>query len=335
MFIDHRPHHEGYLIGRTLGRLPPKSRLRNGKSIRPYSEDVRKRQRALEGTSTLAIAFTCRQIYLEAAPIYYGGTIWLFRYKQWLELILETLWPKNKIQGIGSQLLEAVRHIRIQLDSPRMMALAVRFPYLKRLDVFNEMPGQQERVLSKILEKTVPALCPQQTPFLESLNYGSRYNKDFPTVLWSRADENHGLKKMKDHYYFHTPQQLRRFGEGIGQEMRDSIQRIHVQLDDSTMADELLGFKKMVSIRLLGNVRGAMQASTFDTLRHKPGSIRAGLPSLRDLKMHGPRNSTDFLSSKEFVKFFSDEATRTQHNTCDMSRDESSREPTPAAWDSS
>ncbi len=71
-------------IGRPLGRMPPKSRLRSGRRIRPFSEDVRENKRALGGTPALAVAFACRQVYLEAAPIYYKGIIWHFRSAQWL-----------------------------------------------------------------------------------------------------------------------------------------------------------------------------------------------------------------------------------------------------------
>lgn len=200
-FIGDRNHHEGYEIGRPIGRMPPKSRLRSGKSMRPLSEDVREKQRALEGTPIPAVAFTCRQVYLEAAPIYYGGIIWHFSSTHLLERFLETMGPKNKIRGIGSRILEAVRHIRIKLHSPRMMTLAVMFPNLTRLDIFNEPVYQQEQVLLEILRKTFPAPCPQKMPFLKTLNYGSKYNKDFPRVIWS-ADAHLRRSTMTKH--FHT-----------------------------------------------------------------------------------------------------------------------------------
>ena len=244
--------------------MPLKSRLLSGKSIRPFSEDVRGKQRALEGTPILAIAFTCRQVYLEAAPIYYHGIIWHFRSTQWLDRFLETLGPKNKIQGIGMAILESVRHIRIKLHSPRMMALAVKFPHLNRLDIFNE-GLRQGKPLSKILKKTLPTSCPRKVPFLKTLNYGSQYNVDFPQVMWSRDDEDYSLEMTTQWHHFHTPRQLRLFGSAIGQEARDSIKYIHVQLDDCAMAEEVLRFRNVVVIRILNNDRGALQVSTFHT----------------------------------------------------------------------
>lgn len=151
-FIGDRDHDKGLQIARQVGRLPPKSRLRSGKSIRPFSEDVRENLNALQGTPIIAIAFTCREIYLEAAPIYYGSIIWHFSSRRWLTRFLETLGRKNKIQGIGLRIIEAVRHIRIKLRSSRMMALAGQFPHLHRLDIFHG----QLHILQKILNKTSP-----------------------------------------------------------------------------------------------------------------------------------------------------------------------------------
>lgn len=202
-FVGDRNHHEGYEIGRPVGRMPPKSRLRSGKSIRPFSEDVRESQRALDGTPILAIAFTCRQVYLEAAPIYYGGIIWHFRSTYWLKLFWETMGLKNKIRGIGGRILEAVRHIRIKLHSPRMMTLAVKFLRLTRLDIFNEYVPQQEQILLKILRKTFPTPCPLKMPFLKTLNYGSLYNKDFPQVIWSE-DADLRSSAMTKHFIRHA-----------------------------------------------------------------------------------------------------------------------------------
>lgn len=328
-FIGFRDHHKGYEVGRPVGRMPRRSRLRSGKSIRPFSEDVRENQRALEGTPILAIAFTCRQVYLEAAPIYYGGIIWHFRSRQWLRRFWETLGPKNKIQGIGMGILEAVRYIRIKLHSSRMVALAAKFPRLTRLDVFNEVGGH----VQVLLKEVCPALCPLKMPLLKTLNYGSQYNLDFPHVIWSRDDEGCGLETTKQWYHFHTSRQLRLFSDTIGQEMRDSIKFIHVQLDDSKMADEILKFKNLVVIRLLQNDRGASQISTFHTLRDILKCLIAGLSSLRDVEIQDPKDAANFLPWEDAV--VDGAITLNQPNRCDSSSDESSREPTPVAWASS
>lgn len=172
-FMGLHDENEGLTIGRPVGRMPPKSRLRSGKSIRPVSEDIRENQRALEGTPALAVAFTCRQIYLEAAPIYHKAITWQFRSWQWMKRFLETLGFKNKIQGVGLRVLEAVQHIRIVVRLPRMMALAAKFPHLKSLDILSWSAYKRERYLLMRLRETVPATFPLQMPMLETVNYGS------------------------------------------------------------------------------------------------------------------------------------------------------------------
>ncbi|KAL9134877.1 MAG: hypothetical protein Q9175_003947, partial [Cornicularia normoerica] len=67
-FLDHRDRQEGREVGRPVGWMPLKSQPRSGKSIRPFSKDVRENQHALEGKSILAIPFTFGRVYLEAAP---------------------------------------------------------------------------------------------------------------------------------------------------------------------------------------------------------------------------------------------------------------------------
>ena len=90
-------------------------------------------------------------------------------------------------------------------------------------------------------------------------------------------------------YHFHSPRQLRLFGNVIGQEMRDSIKSVYVQVD-ATMVDEMLRFKNLVTIRLLNDDRRPSQVSTFHNFRDKLKSLRAGLPSLRDVEVQDPRD---------------------------------------------
>lgn len=52
-------------------------------------------------------------------------------------------------------------------------------------------------------------------------------------------------------HQFHTSRQQRLFGDTMGQGMRDSTKAIHVQLDDTRMADEILKYKILINIRLL------------------------------------------------------------------------------------
>lgn len=248
---------------------------------------------------------------------------------------METLGPKNKIQGIGMAILEAVRHIRIKLHSSRMVALAAKFPRLTRLDIFNDVGGQVE-ILLKVLRKVFPAPCPQKMPLLKTLNYGSQYNLDFPQVIWFSDEEGCGLEMIKEWYHFHTSRQLRLFGDAIGQEMRDSFEILHVQLDDAKMADEILRFKNIVIIRILQDDHGALQTSTFHTLRDNLKRLRAGLPSLRYVQIQDPKDASKFLPWEDFLNVVVDGAIMcNQPNRSDGSSDESSREPTPTAWASS
>lgn len=129
----------GYLIDEPCSRLPLCSLTRSGKGIRP-EEEKRDWKNALEGTSRLAIAFTCRQLYLEAAEVYYGSLIIHFRRSKWMEVFIDTIGRGNKIQGVGGRLLDAVRHIRIRWEDEHMVNVAALFSRLERIDLLCERP---------------------------------------------------------------------------------------------------------------------------------------------------------------------------------------------------
>lgn len=99
------------------------------------------------------------------------------------------------------------------------------------------------------------------------------------------------------------------------------------------MAEELLRFKNLVIIRLLNDDAGTLSISTLHTLRDKFELLRAGLASLADVEIQDPRDAARFLPFEEFFDAVMDETIRKQ--PCESSSDESSREPTPAAWASS
>lgn len=111
---------------------------------------------------------------------------------------------------------------------------------------------------------------------------------------------------IKQWYHFHTPRQLRLFGDAIGQDMRDSIQAIHVQLDDATMIDEMLRFKNLVIIRILINDDRGISQVIFDNFREKVNVLRAGLPFFGDVQVQDPRDAAKFLSLEVFVNAFLD-----------------------------
>lgn len=59
----------------------PESRLRSGNLVKHHqADDERRRQ-----STRLAVAFTCRQIYLEVTPIYYGKNTYRPRLFGWLD----------------------------------------------------------------------------------------------------------------------------------------------------------------------------------------------------------------------------------------------------------
>ena len=62
------------------GRVP-ESRLRSGNLIKHHQEDDERRWPSTQ----LAVAFTCRQLYLEVTPIYYGKNT--FRLPEIFELL--------------------------------------------------------------------------------------------------------------------------------------------------------------------------------------------------------------------------------------------------------
>lgn len=231
------------------------------------------------------------------------------------------------------RILEAIRHIRIKLLSSRMMALAAQFPRLHRLDIFNEH-HHHKQTLHRVLNKTFPTVCPQKMPFLKTLNYGAKCDVNFLRVIWTRDDQEFGLRMAPEWYQLHTVRQLRLFGDAIGQQTRDSIKAIHMQFDRTAMVEEVLRSKNLVTIRLSYD-RGALQVSSIHTLRDKLKSLRAGLPSFGDVEILDPRDGAKFLLFEDFSSADMDRTIWNQAETCDTSSEESSQEPTPAAWASS
>lgn len=171
-------------------------------------------------------------------------------------------------------------------------------------------------------------------PLLKTLNYGASGDVDFHWVIWSRDNQSLAGQMTNQWYHFRTSRQLRLFSDAIGQTTRDSIKAISVQFDYSAMADEVLRFKNLVTIRLSLN-RGVLQRSTFDTLCDKLKTLRAGLPFCEDIKVQDPRDPAKYLPLEDFSNAFEDGTIWNQPKTFDTSSEEPSREPTPTAWASS
>lgn len=75
----------------------PASRLRSGNLMKSHQEDDERRL-----SSQLAVAFTCRQLYLEVTPIYYGENVFhpgklgcITKYCQAIEGFAEAIGPEN------------------------------------------------------------------------------------------------------------------------------------------------------------------------------------------------------------------------------------------------
>ena len=72
-----------------------------------------------------------------------------------------------------------------------------------------------------------------------------KYNRDFHRVIQSTNDEDSGPRQIKQWYQLHAPRQVRHLGNVIGQEMRDSVQAVLVQLGDIVLAGQLLRVKNL------------------------------------------------------------------------------------------
>ena len=116
----------------------------------PIKDGSRRRHKALidQHTSRLALAHTCRQLYLEAAPLCYQNRTLEFRNAQWMSKFIETIGPNNTIQGIGNQLLHWVRYIKFRVYNEALVRQAARFPNLVCFNTgrFKPSPGWKERM---------------------------------------------------------------------------------------------------------------------------------------------------------------------------------------------
>ncbi|CAF9921955.1 hypothetical protein IMSHALPRED_005296 [Imshaugia aleurites] len=110
---------------RSLGLRIPASRLRSGCELRLHREDDQRRL-----ASTLAVAFTCRQVYLEVTLIYYcENTFYLpDRHETTTEFV----------RAIGSEKAASILSIRLGNTNPDCYHLDKKlayFPCLKRLEL--------------------------------------------------------------------------------------------------------------------------------------------------------------------------------------------------------
>lgn len=177
--------HLGDSIDAPIRRIPRMSSTRSGRVFQSEEELLRDRKMGLGGTSRLAIAFSCRQIYLEAAEIYYGSRLLHFRSTKWMELFIETIGSRNKIKGIGSRLLNAIRHIRIGWWDDGLLALAAEFPRLVRLDIGRRVGGGS--VEPKHFRKTIVGHVLHELPLLEIIGHQERCCAPEYPRLWSRV----------------------------------------------------------------------------------------------------------------------------------------------------
>lgn len=136
---------------RLLSNLPASS-LRSGYELRSHREDDQRRV-----ASKLAVAFTCRQIYLEVTPIYYSENT--FSLPHWWRCF-ESDPPKVQrfAEAIGSE--KAASILSIHLDNYYFTPLLVDgflsyFPSLKRLGFSNFLLYRQH-YSSKWIAEVIP-----------------------------------------------------------------------------------------------------------------------------------------------------------------------------------
>lgn len=133
----------------VLSNLPASS-LRSGYELRSHREDDQRRV-----ASKLAVAFTCRQIYLEVTPIYYGENT--FSLPHWWRCFES---GPQKVQGfaeaIGSE--KAASILSIRLDNYYFHSLdgfLSYFPSLKRLG-FSDFHLYRQYYSSKWIAEVIP-----------------------------------------------------------------------------------------------------------------------------------------------------------------------------------
>ena len=107
------------------------STLRSGKRMEAHHNDDVKRM-----NSFLAVAFTCRQIYQEVAPIYYSKNNFFFKHP--CEYARRYDWTSDFVGSIGEHNARSITSMTIDLDmSTFELGL---FQGLKYLDVVSDRP---------------------------------------------------------------------------------------------------------------------------------------------------------------------------------------------------
>ena len=106
----------------------PESRLRSGNLIKSHQEDDERRR-----SSQLAIASTCRQIYLEVTPIYYGENV--FHPGDFQDPMLHLRALKAFKQAIGPKNASTITEICVYESWVFLEGHLSRLPGLKRLHV--------------------------------------------------------------------------------------------------------------------------------------------------------------------------------------------------------
>lgn len=127
---------EGDVIIQNHGRQRlasdlPASRLRSGCELHLHREDDQRKV-----ASKLAVAFTCRQMYLEVTPIYYQENT--FYFKTLLEFYLQKV--RGFAEAIGSEKAASILSVCLTAGPGPQIKYLSCFPGLKRLEFLSDPP---------------------------------------------------------------------------------------------------------------------------------------------------------------------------------------------------
>ena len=114
------------------------------------------------GTPAMAIVFACRQLYIEAGPVYYASRIFTFSHQKYMIAFVSTLRERNPF-GIFN--LNAIRHVSIHggylwqkrygiTNDQMVLAAAVSLPCLRYIELIT-----RERLFSEEWFKTAELLA--------------------------------------------------------------------------------------------------------------------------------------------------------------------------------
>lgn len=115
----------------------PASRLRSGCELRLHGEDDQRRV-----ASKLAVAFTCRQLYLEVTPIYYRENNFHLPWRAFAHFRVIRNDIKEFAEAIGSEHAASILSVHLRLACFPQHEYLLYFPGLMRLDLTKDQMNE-------------------------------------------------------------------------------------------------------------------------------------------------------------------------------------------------